>query len=92
MNIIEFACFVGLPSLVAFAFLIGTPKSFQLAIGIGFCSALISLFIVILSGLIYRLFQKRLPQKSPVFIWGILAVLLSAGIALFCRLHHIEPK
>jgi phosphoglycerol transferase MdoB-like AlkP superfamily enzyme len=92
MNIIEFGCFVGLPSLVAFVFLIGTTKSFQLAIGIGFGSALISLFIVILLGFIYRLFQRRLPQKSPVFIWGIFAVLLSASFALFCRLHHIEPK
>jgi len=92
MNIIEFACFVGLPSTVASLFLIGTPGSFRLALAIGFGSAVVSLILVALSGFGHRLFRRRLPQRAPAAIWAVVAVLLSASIALFFRLHPLEQK
>jgi hypothetical protein len=47
MNIFELAFFVGLPSAVAFVFLFGMPKHFQLSIVIGFWSAIASLLVVV---------------------------------------------
>jgi hypothetical protein len=92
MNIIEFACFAGLPSIVAFLFLIETPDSFRLAIAIGLGSAFVSLFTVFLFGFIYRLFRRRLPERAPVPIWAGIAVLLSASLALYLRLHVLDHK
>jgi hypothetical protein len=92
MNVIELACFVGLPSIVALAFLIGTPIPLSLALFIGLGSAVVSLLIIILTSFVYRLFRRRLPDKSPVFVWAVIAVLLSGSIALWLRLHPIEHK
>jgi hypothetical protein len=92
MNIVEVACFVGLPSIVALVFLIGMPGCVPLAVSIGFGSAIVSLVVVIISGLVYRLFRGRLPQGAPVPIWATIAVLLSASLALYVRLHPLEHK
>jgi FlaA1/EpsC-like NDP-sugar epimerase len=92
MNIFEFAAFVGLPSIVALVCLIGMPGCVPIAIGVGFGSAVVSLVVVILSGFVYRLFRGRLPQRAPVPIWAVLAVLLSASAALYLRLHPMEHK
>jgi Co/Zn/Cd efflux system component len=88
MNIIEFACFVGLPSVVAFVFLFGVQKHFQFSIGIGFGSAIISLLVVVLFSFFYRLVRGRHIQKNAVLVWAVLALLISASMAIFIRMHH----
>jgi len=88
MNIIELTCFLGLPSMIALVFLLGTPGSIRYSVFIGAGSALASLLIVILYSYGYRLLKRRPLETAPVPMWALIAVLLSAGIALYFRLHH----
>jgi hypothetical protein len=88
MNIIEFACFVGLPAVVAFVFLFGIPEHFQLSLLIGGGSAFVSLVVVVLFSFLYRLFRGRPIQKVHVPLWAVLAVLMSVSIALYFRMHY----
>jgi len=87
MNIFELACFIGLPSVVAFVLLIGVPHAFRLSLAIGTGSAFVSLLSVILFGYIYRLSRERRLQRSPAPIWAVLAVILSTAVALYFRFH-----
>ena len=91
MNIFEAAAFFGLPSIVAFIFLIGTPDSFRHAVVIGFGSALVALCSVILFSYIYRFIRGRPIQRAHVFIWAAIAVLLSASLALYFRFEQKSP-
>jgi hypothetical protein len=94
MNVVELACFIGLPAIVAFGFLIGTPnpKPVPLAITIGLASAVIALLISFFSGLVFRLFKRRRLQKAPVLIWAVVAVLLSASVGCYLRFHPMVHK
>ena len=94
MNVIELAYFIGLPSIVALVLLLGTPnpKPVPLAVTIGFGSAIASFLVATLSALVYRLFRRRWPQKTPVLIWAVVAVLLSASIGFYLRLHPMVHK
>jgi hypothetical protein len=85
MNIFEFACFVGLPSIVAFGILIGVQHAFRLSLAIGAGSAFVSLFAVILFSYVYRLLRRRRLEKAHVAIWAVLAVILSASVALYFK-------
>jgi hypothetical protein len=88
MNIFEMAMFIGFPSVVAFIFLIGKTGSFSIAIAIGFGSSFVSLLILVLFSFIYKHMRGRHFQKNPVLVWAVLAALMSAGIAFYCRMHH----
>ena len=92
MNIIEFACFVGLPWIIAFVLLVGVQDAFPLSLAIGAASAFVSLFAVILFSYIYRLLRRRRLEKAHVAIWAVLAVILSASVALYFRIHHSPNK
>jgi len=89
MNIFEFAIFVGLPSIVAFIFLLGTPDSFGRAAAIGSGSAFVSLFAVILYSFLFRRLRGRPIQRAHVPIWAVVAILLSGSLALYFRSHHL---
>jgi chromate transport protein ChrA len=88
MNIFEFACFVGLPSIVAFVLLFGLPHSIRLSLVVGAGSAFVSLFAVVLFSYLYRLARRRRIEKAHVPIWACLAIVLSASVALYFRIQH----
>ena len=92
MNIFEFACFVGLPSIVAFGLLFGLPQAIRLSLAIGAGSAFVSLFAVILFSYLYRLSRRRRLEKAHVPIWAVLAIVLSASVALYCRIQHLKRE
>jgi len=88
MNVIELIYFIGLPAIVAFAFVYPLPRPFALAVTIGLCGAVVSFLAVALFSFLYRLFRGRLPEKAAVPLWAVIAVLISATVSIYLRMHH----
>ena len=82
MNIIELAIFMGLPTCLAFCYLFPLREGLRFAFATGVASAIASAIVLLLFGVIWRLFRKRWPDIPFFPTWWCIALSLTSFVGV----------